>query len=192
MPIADLLKDPLILQGVKIAIVLVLYLVAATVARILVQRLGRHHEHDTLRIRSTLHTVRMALRLFFAVVLLIVLGVDLAVIPAFLGSFLAIVGVACFAAWSILTNITAGLVIFAAKDLQVGDKVKVIDERESIIGTVVEFRLWSVVLRTTDSGLAYVPNISMVQRVTIILSCARPGRTTRLMQQQPPAASETA
>lgn len=182
MPLADLLKDPLILQGVKAAIVLALYLVAATVARVVVFRLGTSHEHDAYRIRSTLHTVRMALRLFFAIVLLIVLGVDLAVIPAFLGSFLAIVGVACFAAWSILTNITAGLVIFAAKDLQVGDKVKVIDERESIVGTVVEFRLWSVVLRTDDGGLAYVPNISMVQRATIILVAGRPGRTTALMK----------
>lgn len=187
MPLADLLKDPLILQVVKAAVVLGVYLVAATVARIVVGRLGVAHEHDALRIRSTLKTVRLALRLFFGVVLLIVLGVDLAVIPAFLGSFLAIVGVACFAAWSILTNLTAGLVIFAAKDLQVGDKVKIIDDRETIIGTVVEFRLWSVVLRLDDGGLAYVPNIAVVQRVSVILACAKPRRTTQLMQQTPPA-----
>jgi small-conductance mechanosensitive channel len=186
MPLADLLKDPLILQGVKAAIVLGAYLVAATIARIVVGRLGIAHEHDALRIRSTHHTVRMGLRLLFAVILLIVLGVDLAVIPAFLGSFLAIVGVACFAAWSILTNVTAGLVIFAAKDLQVGDKVRIIDERESLVGTVMEFRLWSVVLRLDDGGLAYVPNIAVVQRVSIILACARPRRTTQLLQQAPP------
>ena len=186
MPLADLLNDPLILEGVKGAVVLGAYLVAATTARIVVSRLGQAREHDALRVRSTLQTVHNSLRVFFAVVLLIVLGVDLSAIPAFLGSFLAVVGVACFAAWSILTNVTAGLVIFPAKDLQVGDKVKLIDDRESLIGTVAEFRLWSVVLRLDDGGLAYIPNIAVVQRVSVILACAKPRRTTQLMQQVPP------
>lgn len=186
MPITETLKDPVVIHAVKVVVVLSVYIVAATIARTVIIRVGQYREHDPFRIRSMLQTCRLGLRLLFTFVLLIVLGVDLSVIPTFLGSFLAIVGVACFAAWSILTNVTAGLVIFAAKDLQVGDKVKVIDERESIIGTVVEFRLWSVVMRTDDGGLAYVPNISMVQRATIILTAAKPGRTTAMMRAPTP------
>lgn len=178
-------QDPVLAGAVKAALVIAGYAVAAALARMTVVHVGRVHDHDPMRIRGMLGTARAILRGLFLFVLLIVLGVDLAMIPAYLGSFLAVVGVACFASWSILSNITSGLIIFAAKDLETGDQVRIHDEKEPIVGTIEEFRLWSMVVKLQDGALAYVPNNVVLQRPTVIVRSARQGRTTRMIGQAP-------
>lgn len=178
-------QDPVLAGAVKTGLVLVGYAVTAAVVRMGVIRLGRAQDHEPMRIRGALGTARGILRGIFLFILLIVLGVDLAMIPAYLGSFLAVVGVACFASWSILSNITSGLIIYAAKDLETGDLVRIHDEKEPISGTIVEFRLWSMVVKLHGGELAYVPNNVVLQRPTVIVTSARQGRTTRMIGQQP-------
>ncbi len=175
-------NDPLALPAIKASCVLVCYALAMLTAQFVAIRLGRNHGHEADRIKRALHAVRILLRTLFTVVLLIVLGVDLAGIPAYLGSFLAVVGMALFARWSILSNITSGLIIFAAKDLKVGDRVRILDEKEPIEGAVTDFRLWSLVLRRDDGHYVYVPNSLMIQRPTVLLDRAHLGRTTQLLQ----------
>lgn len=185
MPVlAFLPEDPVLAGATKAALVIAGYAIAAVITRTAVVRIGRANEHDPVRIRSALAAARGLLRSVFLVILLIVLGVDLAAIPAFIGSLLTVVGVACFASWSILSNITSGLIIYAAKDLQAGDLVRIHDEKDPITGTVVEFRLWSMVVKLEDGALAYIPNNVVLQRPTVIVARARQGRTTRMIEQQ--------
>lgn len=184
MPLNALLaEEPLLLEALKAGVVVLGYFVTAALCRFAVVRIGRGREHEPARIRGALQTCRLVLRLLFVFILMIVLGVDLAAIPAFLGSFLAVVGVACFASWSILSNITSGLIIYAAKDLQIGDTVRIHDDKEPFEGVITEFRLWSLVLKLKNGGQALIPNSVIVQRPIVIVARARTGRTTELLAQ---------
>jgi len=168
---------------VKAGIVLGCYVLVSLAATWLTVRIGRAQSHEPDRIRGALRAIRTILSLLFATILLIVLGVDLASIPTFLGSFLAVVGVACFATWSVLSNITAGLVIFTSKDLHVGDLIRIHGGDDQIEGRIVEFRLWTLALRREDGCNVIYPNNLLIQRPVTVLNKAVQGRTTQLIQQ---------
>jgi small-conductance mechanosensitive channel len=182
MPLPQwIVGDPVLLPVFKLTCVTLCYAVSAFVVRRVAIKVGLAQHHETERIRRTLQTLRTLLRIIFAVVLLIVLGVQLETIPTFLGSFLAVVGVACFASWSILSNVTASLIIYAAKDLSIGDQVRIIDDKEPVEGVITDFRLWNVCLKRADGFLVYFPNSLILQRPIILLSRARTGLTTHML-----------
>ena len=168
----------------KTVVVIGLYVVTSLATTWLTVRLGRAQGYQADRIRGALRSIRILLSLLFATILLIVLGVDFAAIPAFLGSFIAVVGVACFATWSVLSNVTAGLIIYATKDLHLGDLVRIGSGEDMLEGRIVEFRLWTLLLRREDGCTVIYPNNLLIQRPVIILIKSSQGRTTQLIQQQ--------
>ena len=64
-----------------------------------------------------------------AILLLSVLwGLDYQGLWLVTSSLFAVIGVALFAQWSLLSNITASVVIFFAFPYRIGDKVKIVDK----------------------------------------------------------------
>lgn len=56
----------------------------------------------------------------------------------FISSFLTILGIAFFAQWSILSNITAGLILFVNYPVKIGDEITIL-EKDNNITSKVEF-----------------------------------------------------
>ncbi|NIW50111.1 MAG: mechanosensitive ion channel, partial [Gammaproteobacteria bacterium] len=64
----------------------------------------------------------------------------------FASSFFAIVGVALFAQWSILSNITASVIIFFTSNAKIGDKIKVVDGDNTVSGIIRDIGLFYTLL----------------------------------------------
>lgn len=82
----------------------------------------------------------------------------------FASSLFAIIGVAMFAQWSILSNITASVIIFFNFPARVGDTIKIIDGDNSIEGTIKEITLFQVELKDSDGNLIIYPNNLLLQK----------------------------
>ena len=76
----------------------------------------------------------------------------------------AAIGVAIFAQWSILSNITASLIIFFGFPYRVGDPIKVTDSNFDLSGTVEEISLFHVLIRSGDGNLNTYPNTLILQK----------------------------
>ena len=94
-------------------------------------------------------------------------SIDIKGISVFASSLFAIIGVAMFAQWSILSNITASIIIFFTFPARVGDKIKIVDGDNSIEGTIKEITLFQVELRDGDGNLVMYPNNLLIQRPVI-------------------------
>lgn len=99
----------------------------------------------------------------------------------FLSSFLAVLGIALVAQWSILSNITAGVIIFFAFPYRIGDRIKVVDKDDDITGQVVEIALFHVLIRRDDGSTVTYPNTIILQKAVIKLS----GNTNQVMMGRP-------
>jgi small-conductance mechanosensitive channel len=182
----SLLHEPLVLHALKAVVVWLLYLGTSFAARHLLLRIGRSQGHDRDRIRGMLTTVRATLRLCFLLLLLVVIGVDFDQIPVYLGSLLTVIGMAFFATWSVLSNVTAGVILFATRDLGMGDRIRIVDGAGTIEGRIIEFRLWAMVLRCDDGTKVLYPNNLAIQKPIVRLASSDSGTTT--MAVPPPAA----
>jgi len=74
--------------------------------------------------------------------ILIVWGVNRSELALFVGSVLTVLGIALFAQWSILSNITAGIILFFNHSVKLDDHINVIDKDFNIEGRVSDIGLF--------------------------------------------------
>ncbi len=100
-------------------------------------------------------------------VLAFVWSVDIKSISLFASSIFAIIGVAMFAQWSILSNVTASIIIFFTFPAKVGDRVRIVDGDDTIEGTITEIALFQTELRDAEGNTVLYPNNLLLQKPVI-------------------------
>lgn len=111
------------------------YLFVARAVNLAIRRLGTHRDVSEPRIKYLAKTANITLFILLMIVVCLVLGLGYGEVSVFLSSLFAVIGVALFAQWSLLSNITASMVIFFAFPYRVGDRIKVTDSDFDLLPT---------------------------------------------------------
>ncbi len=118
--------------------------------------------------------VRKLLRSVHAVSYLIALGLTFGIeygeLTVFLSSLFAVIGIAMFAQWSILSNLTASLIIFFQFPYRIGDRVRILNADFDLTGVIEEISSFQVIIRHDKGDLMTFPNTLMLQTPVIKLS----------------------
>lgn len=85
-----------------------------------------------------------------------------------LSSIFAVIGVAMFAQWSILSNITAGIIMFFAAPYRVGERIRIIDKELPIEATIENILTFYTHIRTDDNELIVLPNNLFLQKIVSV------------------------
>lgn len=101
------------------------------------------------------------------VVMCLLLGLGYSEVSVFLSSIFAVVGVGLFAQWSILSNVTASMIIFFGFPYRIGDRIKIADKDEDMCGVIEEISMFHVILRRDDGNLITYPNSMVLQKAVI-------------------------
>ena len=101
--------------------------------------------------------------------IVIIWGVKKDQIFLFISSVFAVAGVASFAQWSILSNITAGIILFFSYPFKIGDRIKIHDKDFPIEGEIVDIKAFYVVLKSSDGELITYPNNLIMQKGVSVL-----------------------
>lgn len=101
------------------------------------------------------------------VVVCLLLGLGYSEVSVFLSSIFAVVGVGLFAQWSILSNITASMIIFFGFPYRIGDRIKIADKDDDMCGVIQEISMFHVILRRDDGNLITYPNSMLLQKAVI-------------------------
>ncbi|NCT10777.1 MAG: mechanosensitive ion channel [Flavobacteriia bacterium] len=91
-------------------------------------------------------------------------GVDEKQLILFISSFLTILGIAFFAQWSILSNITAGLILFVNYPVKIGDEITILEKDNNITGEIKDIGAFFITLKTNEKELITVPNSIILQK----------------------------
>lgn len=101
------------------------------------------------------------------VVMCLLLGLGYSEVSVFLSSIFAVVGVGLFAQWSILSNVTASMIIFFGFPYRIGDRIKIADKDDDMCGVIEEISMFHVILRRDDGNLITYPNSMVLQKAVI-------------------------
>jgi small-conductance mechanosensitive channel len=101
------------------------------------------------------------------VIMCFLLGLGYSEVSVFLSSIFAVVGIALFAQWSILSNVTASMIIFFGFPYRIGDRIKIADKDEDMCGIIEEISMFHVILRRDDGNLVTYPNSMLLQKAVI-------------------------
>ena len=79
-------------------------------------------------------------------------------IALFASTILTALGIAFFAQWSLLSNITSSILIFFNHPIKLGDTIKVLQKEYSYEGVVTEMNYIFVHIKTKDNEIITIPN----------------------------------
>jgi len=96
--------------------------------------------------------------------LIAIWGVDPQQLLLFLTSTLTILAIGFIAQWSILSNITASLILFFNHPIHIGGWIKIVDKDLPIEGIVENITLFFMYIRTTEGELLSVPCNIVLQK----------------------------
>ncbi|WP_040539903.1 mechanosensitive ion channel domain-containing protein [Pedobacter arcticus] len=110
------------------------------------------------------------LSLITAIVLLAAIwGVQQNDIAVFLGTILTVLGIAFFAQWSLLSNVTSSVLLFFNHPMKIGDTIKILDKEFPYEGEVSDLTYFFVHIRTIDKEVITIPNSLMLQKAILIV-----------------------
>lgn len=114
-----------------------------------------------------------ALHFFITVATLVVLagiwGLEQSEIAVFAGTILSVIGIAFFAQWSLLSNITASIILFFTHPIKLGDTIRVLEKDSSFEGEVTELTYFFVHLKTIDGEIITMPNSLILQKSIAVI-----------------------
>lgn len=115
--------------------------------------------------------------LFYIVIALFVIAfiwsVDINSLSVIASSVFAIIGVALFAQWSILSNVTASIIIFFTFPAKVGDRIRILAGDNSVEGRVREISLFQIEIIDDEGNTVLYPNNLLLQNPVIKLKNKR-------------------
>jgi MscS family membrane protein len=82
-------------------------------------------------------------------------------------SFFAVAGIALFASWSILSNITASVILFFNFPFKIGSRIRIMDLDDSVEGVVKDITFFAILIEIDNGGLVSFPNNMAIQKAIV-------------------------
>jgi len=116
------------------------------------------------RTSQVIRVFSISINLLFVITVIIIWGVDPHNLLVALSSIFAVIGVALFAQWSILSNITAGILIFFTSPFRIGDYIRLLDKDLPFDAHVEDIKSFHTLLRTKEGEVISYPNSLFFQK----------------------------
>ena len=101
-------------------------------------------------------------------------GLEQNEIAVFLSTILTAFGIAFFAQWSLLSNISSSIILFFSHPVKIGDMIKVHDKDNPVEGKVTDLAYFFVHLKTKDGEIVTIPNSVFFQKSVSVIGKADP------------------
>lgn len=149
-----------IATGVLLAIIIFLRIVTAKLIR-RYAKLSSIMEHRTNLVIKYIH---LLLNIFTLVGIIVIWGVQKKDILLTISSVTTVVGVAMFAQWSILSNITSGIILFFFFPFRIGDIILVHDKDFPIQAEIEDIKAFHIYLKNENGERITYPNNLLLQK----------------------------
>jgi small-conductance mechanosensitive channel len=153
-------------------ITLVVLLVLKFIGSKAIRKVGSVSDLNIVRTRLIIKYVTFGLSVIGLVVLIFIWGVNIRELGLIFSSVFAVIGVAVFAQWSILSNVTAGVILYFSFPFKIGDRIQIMDKEIEYQGNYIieDIRAFHIHLRNDKSELLTYPNNLMLQKAVLMIN----------------------
>lgn len=155
------------LNHFKIIETLIVFILAFFLRFLITKSLGKiqlKFGFQQARIVLTNKVITILIYVLVIVIVSFIWGVDEKQLLIYISSFLTILGIAFFAQWSILSNITAGIILFVNYPVKIGDRITILEKDNDVSGEIRDIGAFFITLKTAENELITVPNSIILQK----------------------------
>ena len=146
-------------EFVATGILLFLVILSRLIISKLVRSFAKRSQSIEKRTRLVIKYIHLLVNMIAVIALIIIWGVQTKDIFIVFSSIATVVGVAMFAQWSILSNITSGIILFFSFPYKIGDYIFIHDKDFPIKAEVEDIGAFHVYLKTQQGEIIVYPII---------------------------------
>lgn len=150
-------------------IVFALFFIFQLIVRFIIRQMANSKRKNKGRVKLIGRYVIVTFVLIFSLIEAFVLGVKIQELVVLFSSVFAILGITLFANWSILSNVTSGIVMFFSFPYKIGDKIKIHDKDLEITAIIEDIRSFQIHLRKNNGDLITYPNSLLLQKAVTLI-----------------------
>jgi len=147
------------------AISVILFFLLRLISNKLVERTVRSNVLQKTRGKIIKKIMLVGLITITLIFILTVWGVDQSELFMFMASFLTVMGIALFAQWSHLSNLTSGIIIFFNHSAKLDDTITILDKDYAIEGRISDIGFFFIKLKTNKDEEVLIPNNIFLQKM---------------------------
>lgn len=132
-------------------------------------KISRKNGINIARIHLMQRYVSVALFIICLLIIPFIFGTQAKDLVLLFSSVFAVIGIGLFAIWSILSNITSGIIMFFSFPYKVGDKIQIHDKDFPLEGIIEDIRAFQLHLRIENGDLVTYPNNLMLQKAVTLI-----------------------
>lgn len=157
------------IQITETLLIIILYVIAFFITKTIINNALKNTQLQRARRKIIVKAVHLFISITVLILISGIWGLKQNEIAVFASTILTALGIAFFAQWSLLSNVTSSILLFFNHPVKLGDNIKVLDKDCPFEGEVTELNYFFMHLKTKDGEIITVPNsILMVKPVSII------------------------
>ncbi|MFO0494026.1 MAG: mechanosensitive ion channel family protein [Flavobacteriia bacterium] len=145
-------------QIIETIVIVVCYILLYLTFKVVINNFLKRTRLERSRRKMAIRAVQLFTTITAIILLTGVWGFKQNEIAFFASTILTALGIAFFAQWSLLSNITSSILIFFNHPIKLGDRVKVLHKDYNYEGEVTEMNYFFVHLKTDNNELITIPN----------------------------------
>jgi small-conductance mechanosensitive channel len=151
-------------QEIASGLVIVITIFLRIIVTKTVKRYSSSYAGIEKRTNLVIKYIHLLISILAVISFIVIWGVQTSDIFVTLSSIATIVGVAMFAQWSILSNVTSGVILFFSFPFKIGDIIKVHDKDFPIEGEILNINAFHIDLVSVSGERMVYPNNLLLQK----------------------------
>lgn len=159
-------------ESIASGIVILVLIILRIISTKLVRKFAKSTHIIENRTNLVIKYIHLLINILVAIAFIIIWGVSSKEIVAGIASVATVIGVAgvvMIAQWSILSNITAGVILFFSFPFKIGDIIQILDKDFPIVGEIEDIGAFHVTIKNKEGETVIYPNNLFFQKGISIL-----------------------
>lgn len=156
-------------EFIAAGILLLFLLIVRFILTRFITKIYRKNGINLARIHLINRYVSVTLVLIGLIIVPFIFGTEAKDLAVLFSSVFAVIGIGLFAIWSILSNVTSGIIMFFSFPYKVGDKIQIHDKDFPLEGIIEDIRAFQLHLRLENGDLVTYPNNLMLQKAVTLV-----------------------
>ena len=155
-------------QFIHTAILIAFIIIVKLFASKAVNRILVRLDNDLKRKKITMRIINLFSLIFMIIGLAAIWNIDRSQLMVFITSLITVLGIAFFAQWSILSNITSSLILFFNHPVKIGQRIRVLDKEYEVEGKLIDISFYFLYIKTDADELITIPTSVALQKTIVI------------------------
>ncbi len=150
---------------IETIVVFLVTFISFKITQRIIDKFGSKYKYHKSRIKIVRKIILAIAMVILAVITAFIWGINASKLATYIASLFTVLGIAFVAQWSLLSNITATIIIFFNHQVHIGDTIQILDKEFQIEGEISDVGIFFTIIKTNEGEYISLPSNVFIQKM---------------------------